>query len=475
MPGRFVSEYRQYAVLARIFSLLLFLSATHDVLYSQTFRFKGIVKDDQTSEPIRDARISEYGSKDIISTGSDGSFALKIGQTPATLVFSCAGYDLVAYTVNANPGKPVEFRLRGRSWQLPEAEMPATNFTWLYSSKVFSVLDYEIMEDNLILLIFRDQLARSELALIARSGDTLTFSPLPEYPPAGLFKDFLGKVHYFSKAKNAFRFQYSEQHNWLEFFPRKTVDSLQIIAGPFVFKIGDRLYFRETVAQGFGTAFGYYEKGAVKKYIRRFQNEAKISESPGDQIFYRRWLGMQAGGNLPDPDNLTVEAACDFSALLRENGANRKNKGRMHWFEFNKMSYPLFNLGSDTIAFFNFAVDSLELMDKDGKRYKQVPIKFHMEGKPVTGAAATVRLSDSAWRWAGTVMRDDFTHGIYTLFRRNGMVRVRKVDLATGKLLGGSLLPFASPEKIKIYRGYAFFLVKGPGPDDKWKLVKCKL
>jgi len=72
-------------------------------------------------------------------------------------------------------------------------------------------------------------------------------------------------------------------------------------------------------------------------------------------------------------------------------------------------------------------------------------------------------------------MMDDYSHDVYTLFLKNGMVKIQRVDLETGKLKTGTMLPFPFPEKIKIYKGDAYFLVKGNGSNDKWKLVKCKI
>jgi hypothetical protein len=70
---------------------------------------------------------------------------------------------------------------------------------------------------------------------------------------------------------------------------------------------------------------------------------------------------------------------------------------------------------------------------------------------------------------------DEYSREVYTTFFKNGMVRIRKVDIRTGKLNHGTVLPYPFPEKIKIYKGDAYFLIKSDGLNDKWKLVKCKI
>jgi hypothetical protein len=43
-----------------------------------------------------------------------------------------------------------------------------------------------------------------------------------------------------------------------------------------VFQMSDRLYFQEEVANLFGIAFGYFEKGPGKKHIGEYFNEKTI-------------------------------------------------------------------------------------------------------------------------------------------------------------------------------------------------------
>ena len=53
------------------------------------------------------------------------------------------------------------------------------------------------------------------------------------------------------------------------------------------------------------------------------------------------------------------------------------------------------------------------------------------------------------------------------------MYRLNRIDLETGKLKAGTILPFPFPEKIEIYDGEAFFI--NQGVNENRKLVKCRL
>jgi hypothetical protein len=455
--------------------LLVIFFTIHSSAYSQTILFKGIIKDEQTLKPIQSVNIIVYGTIKGTSTDIAGSFSLTFNNIPAELIITCIGYEPATYEITKIPGKTIEFLLRPKSYMLQEVDISSKKYSFLFKDKDYSVLDYELMDDKILLLIFRYQLKQSELVLLNRSGDTLAISNLPEVPPALLFKDFLANVHYFSKGDNSYQCFYNDQNSRIEFFPKTPVDSLYAFVKPFIFKMADRLYFQEKIASGFGTAFGFYEKGTGKKNIRKFLNETKISESIDDQIFYQKWNTFLGNGNILAPDDIESDLAFDFSTSRIEGELFGKNEARAHQFEFYKMIYPVVKISDENIAFFNFATDTIELMNKNGKIKNTVPITFHKELKSTANTTNAINLSNSDWRWGSTIMIDDYSHEVYTIFLKNGMVKVQRVDLETGKLKNGTVLPFPFPEKIEIYKGDAYFLVKSDGSNDKWKLVKCKI
>lgn len=314
------------------------------------------------------------------------------------------------------------------------------------------------------------------LIVLFISIQTLAFSPLPEVPPLKLFKDFLANVHYISTKEKAFQFLYDEQNSRIAFYHGKTLDSLQAFVNPFIFKMADRLYFQEKLASGFGTAFGYYEKSQGKKYIRTVINTKKITEQGDDQSFYQKWNGNIGEENyFSKPSENNEPAEFNFSKGFQSSKRFEENETRAHQFEFYKTIYPVIKIGDENIAFFNFICDTIEVLNKDGNILHSSPIIFHKKIKATANSAYSINLSNSDWHWASEIITDDFSHEVYTLFLKNGMVKVQRIDLETGKLRSGTVLPFPFPEKIKIFKGDAYFLVKSDGINDNWKLVKCKI
>lgn len=229
MKGNFydVLKPASLARLKKSACLTLFFLTIHSIILSQTGLFKGVIKDEITLKPIVDVNIKVYGSTTGTSTDDAGKFSLQINKSPTTIIFTCVGYEVATYTITGTAKTPVEFQLRPKTYLLGEVDISSKKYSYLFKDNDYSVLDYEIMDDNLVLLIFKYQVKESELVLLARNGDTLSFSPLPEVPPAKLFKDFLSNVHYISKAEQTFQFQYNPEKSRIEFYHGITVDSLQ--------------------------------------------------------------------------------------------------------------------------------------------------------------------------------------------------------------------------------------------------------
>jgi hypothetical protein len=190
--------------------------------------------------------------------------------------------------------------------------------------------------------------------------------------------------------------------------------------------------------------------------------------------FYVRWNGAIGTYSFPE-DDIESEDRFDFSKTQGEGGAYGKNEARAHQFEFYNMIYPVLKLSEDTIAFFNFGKDLLEIMNPDGKVIATAPISFHKGSTGINPLTKNDRSVNDGWRWGTRIMTDEATHAMYTMFLRDGMVMIRRIDPATGDLGIPTIIPYTFPEKISIYKGEAFFLGKESGSNKNWQLLKCNI
>jgi hypothetical protein len=460
--------------LTLIFFLFLGFSAS-----PQGIKVEGIVKDEITLKPIRNVNIIIKGTSEGVFSGEDGRYSLTLKKIPASLTLSCIGYTTVYYDIRKAPAKPLELVLRQSAFTLQEVDISAKRFSFVFKDKNYSILDYEITEDNLLLLIFRYQLKRSELILLTLAGDTVTIVSVPELNPKCLYKDFLDNVYYISTKENAFQCYYNDSLKQLGFIYRTTFDSLIRMVRPFLFTSGDRFYFQEFTLDGFGTNIGYYDTHHHKEYIRNFSGESTRKNYYDDLKFYSQWNSHldQTSAQLSGYNPIGNSPAKEGQMQLKLPKIDEFDLEANNHFNYRRINAPLVKLGENNMAVFNFTEDKIELMDQEGKVYRSVPISFHKEedGNPLASLLSAI-IPVAEWKWRGKIHIDEYYRNAYTTFGKNGMVQIRKIDLETGKLTSVYDLPFPFPKKINVYKGDAYFLVKDVGAEfEKWKLVKVKL
>ena len=459
-------------VLCGIQGMILVFLVAHQICLAQNIQIEGVVLNGLTSSSVPDANIRVYGTKQGTATDKNGNFTLTLTKLPATIIISCIGYDRAVYDILEKSTAPLRILLRPVTYELKEVEISPVSYSAVYEDKTYSVLDYELLNGHLALVVFRNVSQRAGMVLLGRSGDTLAVSDLPDLPPDMLRRDFLSNVHYYAKSGKAYQCYFNPESQHLDFLPPIAVDSLEKYVMPYLFRISGRLYFQEKVLNGFGTSIAYYSKDGGKKYVRNCRNDKKITEYLDDMEFYLRWNGAIGSYVFPE-DDIESEDRFDFSKSQAEGGGYGKNEARAHRFEFYNMIYPLFKLNDDTIAFFNFGNDLLELLDPDGKVISTAPISFHKGSTGINPLEKNDLVENDGWRWATRILTDDATHDMYAVFLRSGMVMVRKIDPGTGNLGVINMIPFPFPEKIKLYMGEAFFLCKESGINENWKLLKC--
>ncbi|MGA3012562.1 MAG: carboxypeptidase-like regulatory domain-containing protein [Bacteroidales bacterium] len=461
--------------------LFLFLSIPG---FPQRTILKGLVKDELSSNPIPGVNIKIEGT--IIGTPTDktGEFRLIISKLPVNLLITCIGYEDALFKIRSVSETKVEFLLRPKSYSLPTLDISYSKALFLFKDKNYSVLDYELMNGNILLLVYKNQLKRSELVLLTRDGDTLAVSDLPEPPSASLYKDFLANVHYCTNGGNAYQCYYNEQKKRIDFLYKTTMDSLILYVRPFLFRIADRLYFQEKMANGFATGIGYYQKGKEKTYIRKCAYISKLKEYFDDKDFYNGWNTFYSSNafaeslrpsNILQPDEIfETDPELDFSISRIEGGTYGAYEARAHKIEYFNMIFPVIKTKDNIIEFFNFGSDIIEFMDTSGKIIRTVPISFHKEIK-AADSLTSKHASNSGWRWGTKIFTDDYSNKVYTIFLKNGKVKIRNLNMESGKLDEGTEIPYYFPEKITIYGGDAYFLIKNTEMNDCWDLVKYRV
>ena len=418
----------------------------------QSQKFYGTILNDRSLLPVANVNLKIRNTNSGTATNAEGKFNLTLSKLPVVIDITCIGYEPLSVEVVEVKAKRVEIRLKPLVRQLEGVTITELKATAVYRDPDYSVLDYEIMGDNLLILIFRYQLRRSTLLLMNSEGDTLAQASLPEMPPDKLFRDVLGNVHFFSKKGNAFQCHYDESLNHLCFPYHTTVDSLLNAVGNFTFLMKNRLYFEEVNGSGFRAGIGYYDKEQGKKYLQTVEDNKAASDYYRDRYFF-----------------LTPSRPGD--TIFRDHDARAYD-----FFTRKKCMAGTVKIGTDRFAIFNYIDDVIEIRDDEGRILEKVPISFHKDSEnPFIASLAISFFPGDIWKWSGKILKDESNEAVYTSFKKRGWVRVSKIDVQTGSISDEYELPVPFAEKITIHHGNIYFLYKGAGQEQKWKLYKMKL
>jgi len=380
-------------------------------------------------------------------------FKLIINELPATFEVTCIGYEPLSIEVSGVINTPVEISMQPAIQQLESITILVDKVIPVYQHHAYSVLDYEIAEDKILILVYRYQLKRSVMLVLSRSGDTLAQTFLPEVAPDKLYKDMLGIVHYFSKKKNAYQCYYDETAKEISFPYCFPVDTLLNTIGPYRFLMNGRLFFEEISPDGFSVNLGYYNRESGKRYLQNAGNPSVAGRYYADMKYF-----MQP--RRPDDTNLSMAG---FQMQAFELFFKPKSIARM------------VKVGTDLIAVFDFTTDSLQVRNSGWKLITSTAFEFHKETNDNMLTTAARAYSGNKWIWRWTILTDDYSGKVYTIFERHGHKKLCNIDLQSGGIVAEYEIPVLFPEKITIYKGEAFFLYKPIGENAKWRLYKMKL
>ena len=156
-------------VLVLLFFIPLALSSQ-----SQAIWIKGKVVDSKTGEPLPNVNIRVKDSYRGTLSDQFGSFKIAIYKLPSTLIFSHVGFYHFEKVINVEPLQKLEIRLVQKIEELKEFVITSNKIDTIYISRRYSVLDYELIKDQILLLIFRNNLNHAELLLLDENNHEIS-------------------------------------------------------------------------------------------------------------------------------------------------------------------------------------------------------------------------------------------------------------------------------------------------------------
>lgn len=371
--------------------------------------FYGKVIDTETKTPLGNVDILDESSGGRTSTDQNGVFKLSI-IFPTRICVSHIGYETQTINLQAANDSVLIIPLKTNSTELPVISIFPGKAENIIKNNELSVMDYEFIDDNILLLAQSTRFHKPSLVLLDEKFDTLTITKLDVHPEF-IFHDCMDNLHLVAKD---FAFQLNYDRKRIQILYPVNKDEMMEKLSPCVEKLHDKFYFSEYSKQGLSLLYFFKDSSEKKGNILQVISDRKKQNM--------------------------VESEIDF-ALAPGHNYEEWDK---HFFDsmiVSKVYAPLVKL-HDTIYIFNFPEGKIEYYSGSGKLLNSVAISFHEQR-----------------HWKKSVMTDETENKCYAVFEKNGIIQLKEIALKTGtteRVIDFSGFPFAS--NIKIRNGYVYFL-----------------
>jgi hypothetical protein len=464
--GYFLSSTNCFVLKFFIIFSLFCTQLSNSFSQDNAIEIRGYIIDAITDAPLVNATIKIKNSELGAITNDLGEFFLVSTKIPVTLVFSFIGYESEEFTIEFEPLKPIVIQMNRKTSLLKGTVITAEKIDTVYRDRHYSVLDYALSKEGILLLVYRYTLNRSEILYHDYNCKKIASIPTLPGKPTRLFKDCLGNIHLFTR-KRCFQINISKNH--LKLYPAVSLESFMEVMQYCQLFHKNKLYYHEK--GNFDLVNFYYSIDTLTKKRHHFH-----TVTDQDKLDFLKY----------NPENLSLvsrnfePSMTDFLGFQSDGAVLDQIKNMDATLRFNKMAYfpsiyaPVFKRG-DSIVIFNHPNSSIDIFDRNDSLQISIPISYHISGKQQDKQSAT-GASFNKIKWKKEVFIDPITNKAYTSFLKfNGTLIVKQIDLDCGKPVRSIAIPFPYVENINVRDGYMYYIYKGWDESQKKKLLRQRL
>ena len=443
-----------------VFSLILIHLAA--VSQKTNVWVNGAVYDEISGEPLEDANIRFQQSQTGTITDDLGGFSLTTQKLPSILVVSHIGYETKNISIKFTPLDDLVINLRQKSSGLSGVVITSQKIDTVFIDDEYAVLDYEVLDEGILLLVFKYNLLRSELLFTDFAGGELMELKVLPAKPLQLLKDCFGLLHVISKSKV---FQISLDDDKIRLYDGVEIGKFNALMDGCEFEIKNKLYFSQKGFMELGRIFYYINTNDSQKHLLcSVFDEDKMdffSQNPENAILF--------GATGPDLGDLRgLKGDLDIIGQMRF----ADTEAHFRKITFLSPAYlPIFRIG-DSVAIFNHPASKIEFYGFQDSLVGSTPISYHIEENEHKGIIPVSAFKREG-KWLKEVYVDHKWRKAYTLFMKsNGEQTIKEIDLETGELNTSILIPFPYVRKINVFDGHVYFIYKGWGSNQRNKLFR---
>jgi hypothetical protein len=426
-------------------------------------KISGSVSDMQSDEPITDVNIMVRESNLGTTSNRLGEFNLYIKQLPVILEFSHVGYETKKIRLEVPPLFELEIKLEREIKEISGVTITSQKIDTIFKDREYSVMDYALMDEGILLLIYKYKLTRSELLFLDYDGNILAKLNVLPGKPLLLFEGCMGNIHLITKL-SAYQIFLSDGR--ITLLPPVQAEYFKEVMSNCLFSQNEKLFFREVLFYDLVNRYFYIDLADSSKHLFcEVMDEDRINflfNNPENMISGKGNANLDLNNLKGFPEDAGILAKIRYMDV-------EKRFNRMVYFP--EIYAPLFRFG-DTLLLFNHPNDLIQLYGLNNSLITEIPIKYHLT-EPINAMSTLLNSFAKSNKWDEKIFVDEPTKNIYTIFLNiNGTRDIFEIDLLTGQTEYTLTIPFPYVEKISIKNNSIYFIYRGWGETQKKKLFR---
>lgn len=391
---------------------------------------EGVIIDAKTNSPLEKVNIFNQTSTLGGFSNLDGTFQVEIKEYPSVIIFSYVGYENFLLKLDQKPTESIIINLQPSSLGLPEIEITAQPKIEKLTNRSFTVKDFLLVDDKILILTFADVFSGNKLILQNWQGELLDELPLKKVKVNSLHQGCLGSIHLLGRSHG---YEISILENKILFMVKYPKKQFTKLIEPCVESSEDFIYRQRYT--GRDQILTYQVVSKREKNILttlRVIDELNLRRSKDDHVLQRQ-IGI--------PLTLTWGQVQAWNSLM-----------------YKPLYSPLVNMGEE-LCLFNHTTGYLQFTTFKGKNKRYTPITYHKNKK-----------------WHQQIFFDKKNIKVYTAFNTKKGKTIHRIDLAKGTTEPVLFLECTFVEKMVIEDGYLFYLESGRMNSERNRILqKVKL
>jgi hypothetical protein len=416
--------------------LLNLLMAAHLSILSQE-KLSGRIRDWASGNAISQVYIETTNGEARDLTNDRGEFNLVVAKLPVTLAVHALGYRDTLVVVSSL--RLIRIDLREESYQILGVEIQAEKSEVIAGNQHRSIWDYAWYDGNLMLCEYGLSLGDARIVAVNSNLDTIAKAAVPGRPVA-LFTDCLGLPHIQGKKET---WQFYPMGGLIHFLPPEPNHLVNNLLKTCMASDDQNMYFaypqgimqsktQNEVEYNFTTSstelFYYFGNKSNNKlnFLTKIQDDAAQAMISEEYMKGKRSHGGAPSKSFPARSETAHSAAASRLFLYK--------------ILIKDIYAPLF-AQNDSVYLLDHIHDNIAVFDKTGELLRLSKLNYPKSAK-------FIRLC----------IKDDQNDDVFSCFDQDGLVVLKKLDLATGQLSGATVIPYPFVEHLTIHDGFVYYL-----------------